>query len=72
MVKLTVPAGNYRKFTSEQGPMPKVCIDLWQKIWQMDAVVLGGKRSYDVDFEVYDERAKDPSNTILDVYIGIK
>lgn len=72
MTKLTVPAGNYKKFISEQGSMPKVCIDLWKKIWQMDESKLGGKRKYDVDFEVYDKRAEDLSNTVLDIYIGIK
>ena len=33
---------------------------------------LGGKRTYSTDFEVYDKRAKDYSNTILDVYIAIQ
>lgn len=69
--KLTIPAHNYTKFTSEPGPMPFVCIGMWQSIWQMSDSDLGGKRSYISDFEVYDERALNPMSTVLDIYIGI-
>ena len=69
---LIIPSSNYAKFQSGPGKMPMVCIDAWQKIWQMSNYDLGGKRTYNVDFEVYDERAKDYNNTILDIYIGIK
>jgi predicted transcriptional regulator YdeE len=68
---LMIPAQKYVKFTSSSGKMPAICIDLWQKIWAMDEKSLGGKRSYIADFEIYDERAKDPQNTVLDIYIGI-
>ena len=30
----------------------------------------GGKRKYVSDFEIYDERAANPNNTIIDIYIG--
>lgn len=68
---LLIPAQNYAKFTTDPGPMPAVCIDLWQNIWKMTASDLGGERSYIADFEVYDQRSHDPCNTVLDVYIGI-
>lgn len=69
---LEIPAGPYAKFTVGPGKMPDIIIDAWQKIWQMDDEVLGGERSYLVDFEVYDERAMDPDNTVVDVYIGLE
>jgi predicted transcriptional regulator YdeE len=69
---LTIPAQNYTKFTNQSGPMPAVCIDMWQNIWKMNVSELGGQRAYIADFEVYDERSSDPSNAILDIYIGIK
>jgi predicted transcriptional regulator YdeE len=69
---LTIPAQTYIKFTSNPGPMPRVVIDMWQKIWKMDTTELGGERAYVADFEVYDERSRDPSNAILDLYIGIQ
>lgn len=69
---LTIPAQQYVKFTNEPKPMPAACIDMWQSIWNMSAVDLGGERSYVADFEVYDQRSADQSKTILDIYIGIK
>ena len=68
---LTIPAQNYAKFTNQSGPMPQVCIDMWQNIWQMSASDLGGERAYVADFEVYDERSLDHNNVELDIYIGI-
>ncbi len=38
----------------------------------MTSAQLGGTRAYRSDFEVYDKRAHDPKNTILDVYVGVK
>ena len=70
-VTLTIPAMSYAKFTNGPGVMPNVCIDMWQKIWTMTEVDFGGQRSYVTDFEVYDERAADPQNTTLDIYVGI-
>lgn len=69
---LTIPAQNYAKFTNQPGPMPTVCINMWQNIWKMNASDLEGERSYIADFEVYDERSSDYSNATLDIYIGIK
>jgi predicted transcriptional regulator YdeE len=69
---LTIQPQTYVKFTSEAGAMPAVVIDMWHKIWAMDAGDLGGKRAYIADFEIYDERSMDPKNTIVDIYIGIK
>ena len=69
---ITIPSQTYVKFTTQGGPMPTICIEAWQKIWQMTPEELGGRRNFMADFEVYDERAVDPHNTILDVYIGIQ
>jgi predicted transcriptional regulator YdeE len=66
-----IPAQRTIKFTTAPGPMPAVCIELWQKIWSMTDADLGGTRAYVADFEVYDERSHDPQNTVLDIYIGI-
>ncbi|OGV52200.1 MAG: transcriptional regulator [Legionellales bacterium RIFCSPHIGHO2_12_FULL_42_9] len=69
---LTIPVQNYAKFTNQPGPMPTVCIDMWQNIWKMNASDLGGERAYIADFEVYDERSSDHNNVTLDIYIGIR
>lgn len=67
-----IPLQTYVKFTSPQGPMPTVVMNAWQEIWEMSPEALGGQRRYATDFEVYDERAKDPQNVIVDIYIGVK
>ena len=61
---LTIPVQTYAKFTSDPDQMPKVVIDMWQKIWHMDAAMLGGERAYIADFEIYDERSSDAHNAI--------
>ncbi len=68
---LTIPNQTYAKFTNSPGPMPMVCIDMWQKIWAMDNKQLGGTRGYKADFELYDERAADHQNVTLDIFIGV-
>ncbi len=69
---LTVPPQTYIKFTTSKGVMPGIVVEAWQKIWQMSDSELGGVRSYIADFEIYDERAFDPQNAVVDIYIGIK
>lgn len=71
MAGYEVPAQSYALFTSEQGQMPGVEVALWQKIWaQEDAGDL--KRAYIADYVIYDKRSHDPSNAMVDIYIGLK
>lgn len=69
---LIIPAQTYVKFTTGPGPMPGVIRDAWFAIWDMPEEELGGARAYLTDFEIYDERAVDHSQIVLDVCIGIK
>jgi predicted transcriptional regulator YdeE len=52
--------------------MPDVIVNAWKEIWEMSSKQLCGDRSYKTDFEIYDERAADHQNIVLDLYIGIK
>ena len=70
--KLIIPSAKYQTFTSPAGKMPEVVMNAWQKIWKMSSDDFEGKRAYQADFEVYDQRASDPGNTIVDIYVGIK
>ena len=73
MVARTVSAGKYAVVTSERGPIPKNIVEAWQKVWSLeDQARLGGKRAYQTDFEIYDERASDPQNSQIDIYVGVK
>lgn len=69
---LIIPAQTYAKFTTDPGPMPGVISDAWFAIWNMSQEELGSARAYLTDFEIYDERAADHNQIVLDVCIGIK
>ncbi len=69
---LKIPKQTYTKFTTEPGPLPQSVIAAWQKIWFMNKDQIGGKRNYIADFEVFDERAQNPMNAVLDIYVGIE
>jgi predicted transcriptional regulator YdeE len=73
MVATTVSAGKYAVVVSEKGPIPKVIVEAWQRIWGLeDQGQLGGKRAYKADFEVYDRRARNPQDSQIDIYVGVK
>jgi predicted transcriptional regulator YdeE len=67
-----IPAGRYAVFSSSRGPRAKVVPELWQRIWAMSAEELGGTRAFRTDYEIYDQRASDPENAQVDVYIGLR
>ena len=69
---LVVPKQRYTRFTTGPAPMPDVIEKAWKNIWTMSANQLGGKRSYHTDFEIYDERASDHQNIVMDLCIGIE
>lgn len=68
---LRIPAQTYAKFTTEPAPMPDVVRNAWFSIWKMTDSDFGGKRRFATDFEIYDERASDHQNIVMDLYIGI-
>jgi len=68
---IEIPRQTYAIFTTEPAPMPDVVVKAWKTIWNLTPAELGGRRSYKTDFEIYDERAADHQNVVLDVCIGI-
>ena len=72
MVAKKVPAGRYAVFTSEKGFVGKVVPETWSRIWAVPKSAPGGNRAYQADFEAYDQRAADPQNAQVDIYVGIK
>ncbi len=71
MVAKRVPGGQYAVLTTDKGPLPQVVPVAWQKIFKLED---DGKitRAYHTDFEIYDQRARDPQNAQVDIYIGLK
>jgi len=72
MVAKKIPAGRYAVFTTDKGPAAKVVPEAWMRINSLPKSAVGGDRMYGADFEIYDERAADPQNSVVDVYIGIR
>jgi predicted transcriptional regulator YdeE len=72
MVAKKVQAGRFAVFTSERGPVQKVVVEMWQRVWATPKSALGGDRTYKTDFEVYDQRAQNPANSVVDLYVGVR
>jgi predicted transcriptional regulator YdeE len=70
-IAMTLQAGQYVKFTTPAGKLPGVVINAWMEIWQMSNEELGGERTYQTDYEIYDVRATDPNNAVVDIFVGV-
>ncbi|WP_126651422.1 GyrI-like domain-containing protein [Chryseobacterium aureum] len=67
MVGYSFEGGNYLKFTAKGDISKDLVINEWIKIWNMD---LG--RVFTADFEVYGEKAQNPSEAEIDIFIAVK
>src|SRR5580692_342028 len=72
MIAKNVPAGRYAVFTSERGPVQKVVVEMWRRVWETPKSALGGDRTYKTDFELYDQRAKNPADSVVDLYVAVR
>lgn len=59
--------GDYIRFTAKGNLAEGLVINEWLKIWNMD---LG--RTFTADFEIYGEKAQDPSDAEVDILIAVK
>jgi predicted transcriptional regulator YdeE len=69
---LTISAAKYQKFTTESGSLPGVVVQAWMEIWKMSPKDFDEERAYQADFEIYDHRAMNPLDAVVDIYIGVK
>lgn len=67
---ITLPAGPYELRNTERGPLATVGLAAWQRIW-VDRD-LKARRRYAADYEVYDERSRNPESAVFDIYLGLK
>ena len=72
MVAKKIPAARYAVFISETGFVGKVVPETWSRIWAVPKAEPGGNRTYKADFEVYDQRAANPQNAEVSIYVGIE
>lgn len=67
MVGKSFDGGDYIRFTAKGNLAEGLVINEWLKIWNMD---LG--RTFTADFEIYGEKAQDPSDAEVDILIAVK
>jgi predicted transcriptional regulator YdeE len=68
MEEIEIDDLKYIVFTTRKGPVQTILIEAWQSIWEWSK---SNKRAFILDFELYDERAVDPNNSQVDIYISI-
>ncbi|CAM4331715.1 DNA-binding protein [Bacillus manliponensis] len=69
MTLLSVPKTTYAVFTTRRGKIPEVVPEMWAYIWEWSKE---NQRAFTVDFELYDERATNPDNAQVDIYIALE
>ena len=67
MIAKTFKGGNYTKFVAKGDLSKGVVYKEWSKIWNTDL-----EREYTADFEVYGEKAQDPTNAEVEIFIATK
>jgi len=67
MIGKTFEGGTYVKTSIKGDLMQGIIIKHWSKIFEMDL-----ERTFIADFEIFGEKAQDPSNAEIDFYVGVK
>lgn len=67
MVGKAFESGNYIKITAKGDVTKGMIANEWMKIWKSDL-----DRIYTVDFEMYGEKAQNPTDAEVDILIAIK
>ncbi|KYP16049.1 GyrI-like domain-containing protein [Flavihumibacter sp. CACIAM 22H1] len=62
-----IPAGTYEEIVVKGNLLEGIVFDAWTKIWNRPLA-----RTYQADFEVYDEKSADSSNAEIKIYIGVQ
>jgi predicted transcriptional regulator YdeE len=71
MARVVVPSGRYAVVTTRRGAMPGIVREAWQRVWTASEAELGGRRAFTVDYEVYDERSRNPADAEVDLNLAI-
>ncbi len=66
MVGMSFNEGVYKKFIAKGDLTKNAVYDVWTSIWKQNL-----NRSYKADFEVYGEKAINPTNGEASIYVGI-
>lgn len=67
MVAKTFKGGKYTKFMSKGDLTKGAVYETWSKIWNTDL-----DRTYSADFEVYGEKAQNPTDAEVEIFVATK
>jgi predicted transcriptional regulator YdeE len=67
MVGKSFSGGTYFKTTTKGDLMQGLVVNQWSRIFEMEL-----DRTYDADFEIFGEKAQNPSDAEVDFYVGIQ
>lgn len=67
MVGKSFKGGNYIKTSTKGDLMQGLIVNQWAKIFKMKL-----DRTYEADFEIFGEKAQNPSDAEVDFFVGIK
>lgn len=71
LVGKAIPAGKYAVFTTEKGNFARVVPEAWAFIWDWFSRN-DLKRTFTGDYELYDSRANNPEEAVVDIYIAVE
>lgn len=67
-----IATGEYAIVTTERGPIAQQVYGAWKEIWSLSPEQLGGRRAFLADYEIYDHRAADPADAVVEIHVGIE
>ena len=67
MTGKTIEGLHYEKFTAKGKLAEGIVFNEWLKIWSSDL-----ERTFTADFEIYGDKANNPENAEVDIYIAIR
>ncbi len=67
MIGKSFKGGTYVKTSTKGDLMQGLIINHWKNLFEMKL-----DRTYDVDFEIFGEKAQNPADAEVDFYVGIK
>jgi predicted transcriptional regulator YdeE len=67
MIAQTIQSGNYTKFVAKGNLNAGVVYEEWLKIWDSKL-----NRKYTTDFEIYGEKAQNPNDAEVEIFIASK
>ncbi|MBB2950736.1 GyrI-like domain-containing protein [Sphingobacterium sp. JUb56] len=67
MIGKSIEGGKYLKLTAKGNLMMGLIVNKWQEIWNLDL-----DRAFTTDFEIFGEKALDPTDAEIDFFIAVK